>query len=151
VPESRPAQNRPNREREGHGFSRAAKPEIRPRPRREPTIRTCRADTTCPQPLTPVTPRGLAHLYAFCKGGDDEAGDTISLSIRPPVFLSLRNLLISTLPSENTASILNRPPVARNHGLQGADVHELNASEVPFSVDYGRDDYLRGLHAIDDR
>jgi hypothetical protein len=26
VPESRSAQNRPNREREGHGFSRAAKP-----------------------------------------------------------------------------------------------------------------------------
>jgi len=40
--------------------------------------------------------------------------------------------------------------MARNHGLQGADVHELNASEVPLSVDYGRDDYLRGLDAIDD-
>ena len=35
-----------------------------------------------------------------------------------------------------------------NHGLQGADVHELHASEVSFSVDYGRDDYLLGLHAI---
>jgi hypothetical protein len=35
-----------------------------------------------------------------------------------------------------------------NHGLQSADVHELHTSEVPFSVDYGRDDYLRGLHAI---
>ena len=34
--------------------------------------------------------------------------------------------------------------------MQGADVHKLNASEVPFSEDYGRDDYLRGLGAIDD-
>ncbi|HXM61886.1 MAG TPA: hypothetical protein VN950_13600 [Terriglobales bacterium] len=37
-----------------------------------------------------------------------------------------------------------------DHGLQGADLHELHTPEVPFSVDYGSDDYLCGLHAIDD-
>jgi hypothetical protein len=36
---------------------------------------------------------GLAHLYAFCKGGDDEAGDTIRLSIRTSSFLELAELI----------------------------------------------------------
>jgi hypothetical protein len=64
-------------------------------------------------------------------------------------FLGSQKGLIFTLRSGNGASIFNRHPRARIMDCR-VPIYELHTSEVPFSVDYGPDDYLRRLHVIDD-
>jgi hypothetical protein len=51
----------------------------------------CSSDSTCCFPVTASW--RLAHLYVFCKGGDDEVGGATPFSNSPLAFLELAELI----------------------------------------------------------
>jgi hypothetical protein len=86
-------------------------------------VRRRQAGNPPPRKIAAEMTPWLAHLYAFCKGGDDGAGGTVPAQSAPAAFLELAELIdLHPALGEHGFNLQLRSH-SSNHGLQSADVH----------------------------